>query len=93
MKRQGGFSLSDIVIMLVIISIAVVLATTRDNTELRDGVVEVQKVNCPSVVPGEETESHCILSVSTTDPGRLTSTKHILLLQEGEELVPDEEGE
>ncbi len=92
MKRQGGFSLSDVVIILVIISIAVVLAT-RDNTELRDGVVEVQKVNCPSVVPGEETESHCILSVATTEPGRLTSTKHILLLQEGEELVSDEGGE
>ncbi len=91
MNRQRGFSLSDLVIVILIVSIAFALSM-RDGPELRDGVVEVQKVNCPSVVPGEDEETDCILRVTTKDPGRLTSTTHILLLKEGEELVPDEEG-
>lgn len=93
MKHQRGESLFEFVIFLAAVIAVVLVVSKGDDPALRDGVLEVQRVSCPAVVPGEEEETKCILTVTTMDPGRLGNTQYILQLEEGEELVPDEEGE
>lgn len=87
MKYQRGESIFEFIIFIAAVVAVVTLIFAYENPELRDGVLEVETVNCPTIVPGDETD--CTLTVTTTDPGRLGNTRFILQLKEGEELVPE----